>query len=428
MGVGPVPGHREGAGQGRAEHRRHRRVRDQRGLRRPGAGLPRPLRHRRRRPRGQPVRRRDRARPPAGQLRGAADDPPGPRLPRAPGGALRPHHDVHRARHGRHRHLGEPAPHRPATERGGDEHGAIEPTSGWLARGRPRPPTPARWSPARSAATSCCPTPAGPAVLITLDNGQDHRRPNTLGPAGWASSNRGPGRRPGPRRRGGDRRSPASRSSWPPAPTSAASRDHRARAGAGRSPGSATPSSTSCTRAPVPTFAFINGLALGGGLEVALHCHYRTVSAAAAGIALPECFLGMFPGWGGAYLLPNLIGADRAVTGDHREPAEPEPDADRSAGVRARAGRRDVRRRRLPGALAGLGRTRRRRRTIVVDAAGDRPRPGLGRRARARQGARRRKGLRRVARAVPGAGPDRRGPDRRPGRARTRPRTRAWPT
>ena len=55
-------------------------------------------------------------------------------------------------------------------------------------------------------------------------------------------------------------------------------------------------------------------LALGGGLEIALHCHYRTVSAHAAGIALPECFLGMLPGWGGAYLLPNLVGADAAVT------------------------------------------------------------------------------------------------------------------
>ncbi len=32
------------------------------------------------------------------------------------------------------------------------------------------------------------------------------------------------------------------------------------------------------------------------------------------GIGLPECFLGLVPGWGGAYLLPNLIGADRAVT------------------------------------------------------------------------------------------------------------------
>jgi 3-hydroxyacyl-CoA dehydrogenase/enoyl-CoA hydratase/carnithine racemase len=63
----------------------------------------------------------------------------------------------------------------------------------------------------------------------------------------------------------------------------------------------------------VPTFAFINGVALGGGLELTLHCHYRTVSSAASGIALPECFLGLVPGWGGAFLVPNLIGADRAV-------------------------------------------------------------------------------------------------------------------
>ena len=63
----------------------------------------------------------------------------------------------------------------------------------------------------------------------------------------------------------------------------------------------------------MPTFAFINGMALGGGLELTLHCDYRTVSSAAAGIALPECFLGMFPAWGGAFLLPNLIGPDRAV-------------------------------------------------------------------------------------------------------------------
>ena len=64
----------------------------------------------------------------------------------------------------------------------------------------------------------------------------------------------------------------------------------------------------------VPTFAFINGAAMGGGLEIALHCTYRSVSAGAAAIALPECFLGLVPGWGGTYLLPNLIGADKAVT------------------------------------------------------------------------------------------------------------------
>jgi 3-hydroxyacyl-CoA dehydrogenase/enoyl-CoA hydratase/carnithine racemase len=63
----------------------------------------------------------------------------------------------------------------------------------------------------------------------------------------------------------------------------------------------------------VPTFAFINGAAMGGGLEIALHCNYRTVSGSAAAIALPECFLGLVPGWGGTYLLPNLIGAKGAV-------------------------------------------------------------------------------------------------------------------
>lgn len=64
----------------------------------------------------------------------------------------------------------------------------------------------------------------------------------------------------------------------------------------------------------VPSFVFINGLALGGGLEVALNADYRTVSSAAGALALPEAFLGLVPGWGGAYLLPRLIGPEAAVT------------------------------------------------------------------------------------------------------------------
>ena len=63
----------------------------------------------------------------------------------------------------------------------------------------------------------------------------------------------------------------------------------------------------------VPSFVFINGLALGGGLEIALNADYRTVDRTAPGIALPEVFLGMIPGWGGAYLLPNLIGIENAL-------------------------------------------------------------------------------------------------------------------
>ena len=64
---------------------------------------------------------------------------------------------------------------------------------------------------------------------------------------------------------------------------------------------------------PVPTFAFVNGAALGGGVEIALHCDYRTISSGVPALALPECFLGLVPGWGGTQLLPNLIGADGAV-------------------------------------------------------------------------------------------------------------------
>ncbi|WP_181310755.1 3-hydroxyacyl-CoA dehydrogenase NAD-binding domain-containing protein [Nocardioides campestrisoli] len=63
-----------------------------------------------------------------------------------------------------------------------------------------------------------------------------------------------------------------------------------------------------------PSFGFINGLALGGGLEVALHCTYRTVMDSAPALGLPEVMLGLVPGWGGAWLLPNLVGADAAVT------------------------------------------------------------------------------------------------------------------
>ncbi len=66
--------------------------------------------------------------------------------------------------------------------------------------------------------------------------------------------------------------------------------------------------------AEVPTFAFVNGAVMGGGLELALHAHYRTLSAGVPAVAFPEVFLGLIPGWGGSQLLPNLVGADKAVT------------------------------------------------------------------------------------------------------------------
>ncbi len=63
----------------------------------------------------------------------------------------------------------------------------------------------------------------------------------------------------------------------------------------------------------IPTLAAINGAALGGGLEISLYCDYRTVSKAVPAIAFPECFLGLIPGWGGSSLVPRLIGPEKAL-------------------------------------------------------------------------------------------------------------------
>ena len=63
----------------------------------------------------------------------------------------------------------------------------------------------------------------------------------------------------------------------------------------------------------MPSFVFFNGLALGGGLEIGLHADYRTVDASVPALALPEVFLGLIPGWGGATILPNLIGIENAL-------------------------------------------------------------------------------------------------------------------
>lgn len=64
---------------------------------------------------------------------------------------------------------------------------------------------------------------------------------------------------------------------------------------------------------PFPTLAAINGACLGGGVEIALHCDYRTISSAVRQFACPEVFLGIFPAWGGTQLIPRLVGAETAV-------------------------------------------------------------------------------------------------------------------
>ena len=157
------------------------------------------------------------------------------------------------------------------------------------------------------------PLGAGTAALITLDNGHDHTRPNTFGPGGLASLDAaldevsGAGDlaavlltgKPFVFAVGADLSGVAYVADLSQAMTLGAE-GHRVFRRLGE--------------LAVPSFAFVNGAAMGGGLEIALHCTYRTISSGAAAVSLPECFLGLVPGWGGTQLLPNLIGADRAIT------------------------------------------------------------------------------------------------------------------
>jgi 3-hydroxyacyl-CoA dehydrogenase/enoyl-CoA hydratase/carnithine racemase len=155
---------------------------------------------------------------------------------------------------------------------------------------------------------------SGELALITLDNGRDHTRPATFGPGGLSSL---------------DAALDAVQARAPRVAAIAVTGAqfvfavgadlsgvpriaHRADALALGRLGHRV--FRRLRDSAVPTFAFVNGAALGGGLELALHCHYRTLSSAVTSIGLPECFLGMVPGWGGTQLLPNLVGADGAVT------------------------------------------------------------------------------------------------------------------
>ncbi|WP_270408574.1 3-hydroxyacyl-CoA dehydrogenase NAD-binding domain-containing protein [Brachybacterium paraconglomeratum] len=72
---------------------------------------------------------------------------------------------------------------------------------------------------------------------------------------------------------------------------------------------------------PVPILAHLNGVALGGGLEVALMADVRTAAPGVRGIGLPETSLGILPGWGGTTLLQSVVGAETAVRMILEDPA-----------------------------------------------------------------------------------------------------------
>lgn len=65
---------------------------------------------------------------------------------------------------------------------------------------------------------------------------------------------------------------------------------------------------------PFPTCAAIDGVALGGGLEVALACDYRICGThPRVELGLPEVKLGLIPGWGGTQRLPRIVGPEVAA-------------------------------------------------------------------------------------------------------------------
>jgi 3-hydroxyacyl-CoA dehydrogenase/enoyl-CoA hydratase/carnithine racemase len=151
----------------------------------------------------------------------------------------------------------------------------------------------------------------GPIASVTMDNGEDWRKPNTFGEAALRSLESVLGELEG--------------ESWggllltgkPFVFAVGADIDEfgeispeRARQG-----GEAGHELFGRIRAlPFPTLAAINGAALGGGVEIALHCDYRTISSDVRHFACPEVFLGLIPGWGGTQLIPQLVGAEQAVT------------------------------------------------------------------------------------------------------------------
>lgn len=156
----------------------------------------------------------------------------------------------------------------------------------------------------------------GTLVLVTLDNGRDHRRPNTLGPRSLLALE------------AALLAAKARAASGGIAALAITGKPFILAAGADLSQVGSIPDRATALQLArlghrvlsllhdlgVPTFAFINGLALGGGLEVALNADYRTIDSATSAVAFPEVFLGIVPGWGGSTLLPNLIGIEQALT------------------------------------------------------------------------------------------------------------------
>ncbi len=160
------------------------------------------------------------------------------------------------------------------------------------------------------------PGSAGTLALITLDNGFDHTKPNSFGPQGVAELSAAVARL---RERAEAGEIVAAGVTGKPFVFAVGAdltgiphvRDREQALEIARAGHTAF---SAFSDLPVPTFAFVNGAAMGGGVELALSATYRTLSAGVPAVALPEVFLGLVPGWGGCWMLPNLVGIEKALT------------------------------------------------------------------------------------------------------------------
>lgn len=154
-------------------------------------------------------------------------------------------------------------------------------------------------------------SPVGPIALVTVDNGEDYRKPTTLGRSAFASAV--------------TLIDALESGDW--AAMVLTGKPFVFCVGADIEEFTKMPSAAAAlegTRAghelfgriralPFPTVAAINGAALGGGLELALHCDVRTLAMNVRHIGFPEVFLSIIPAWGGTQLAPRLIGPEAAT-------------------------------------------------------------------------------------------------------------------
>ena len=153
-------------------------------------------------------------------------------------------------------------------------------------------------------------TEAGPIALVTMDNGEDWQKPNVFGPEALQSL--------------AARLEELEGADWAGMVLAGKPFVFCAGADIDRFYGVSAEEAREGSRVghelfgriralPFPTLAAINGACLGGGVEIALHCDYRTIASSVRHFACPEVFLGLFPAWGGTQIVPRIAGVDAAI-------------------------------------------------------------------------------------------------------------------